>query len=303
MFRNALVMLTLMVAFGLQAVMIPLSCPHGTATVSTYGGVMTSWRPLGGDDVFASAVDYEKCERGTQIHCGLPICWPWAVNEGPVGGRIHGVARYAEWKVKSRTADSLVLELDETEETLAAWPHKFHLELHYSISNGLDVAFLARNTDDHAYACTELFHPYFSVGDVGSITVSGLNGCRYLAKTVPGDDGLRIWRGDFTVPDLGKTKVGYVFDCLDGRCRLNDPKKNRWIEVKYTGSCKICLWNSGLDFSVYGRADRADFGRRFMCVEGGTIYRDRAYTLASGESHVLKVRVTSGMLGLPPVRP
>ena len=63
---------------------IVISSPSGgVARVNLFGGVVTSWVPAGGTEVFAMAKPYAACARGEQIHGGLPICWPWFVFEGP----------------------------------------------------------------------------------------------------------------------------------------------------------------------------------------------------------------------------
>ena len=51
------------------------------------------------------------------------------------------------------------------------------------------------------------------------------------------------------------------------------------------------MWNSGPDFSVFGESDDPGYGRHFICVEGATLYRDRAYTLAPGASHALRASI------------
>ena len=100
----------------------------GKAVADTYGARLISWRPAGGEEVFALPKPYDKCPRadGVQIHGGLPIYWPWFVFEGPEGCKIHGVTSYAEWKVKERTASRVVFALDDKPATRAAWPHPFH---------------------------------------------------------------------------------------------------------------------------------------------------------------------------------
>ena len=72
---------------------------------------------------------------------------------------------------------------------------------------------------------------------------------------------------------------------------MADPVLNRKIEVAYEGNIKIVVWNSGPDFSPFGGADDPDYGLRFVCVEGATLYRDRAYTLKPGETHTLKLAI------------
>lgn len=272
--------------------LVTLMCQQGTAKVSTYGGVMTSWKPIGSAEVFAMAKDFDSCERGMQIHGGFPLCWPWAVFEGPQGCKIHGVTRYCDWTVKSSTDSSVVLELNENAETLKVWPHRFHLELTYAISNRLEVTFRAVNTDDHPYACTELFHPYFNVGDVTRCRVTGMDGLKYFWKGEADQGDQRRWSGDFAASAFKSAVPGYVFEQGDCTHQIVDEALGRRLQISYAGNIKLCIWNSGVDFSVCGESECPDFGRRFLCFEGGTLYRDRAYVLKPGETHVLKAAVS-----------
>ena len=259
------------------------SADGGKAVADTYGARLVSWRPAGGEEVFALPKPYDKCPReaGVQIHGGLPIYWPWFVFEGPEGCKIHGVTSYAEWKVKERSASRVVFELNDSPATRAAWPHPFRAELAYELGDTLTATFTAVNTGNEPYACTEGFHPYFRVGDTMRCTVTGTDGARYF------------WKGDFPASLVAVGKPGYVFEEKNGphRHQLKDPVLNRAIEVTYEGNIKLVMWNSGPDFSKFGSADDPSYGSRFLCMEGATLYRDRAYTLAPGASHTLKATI------------
>ena len=267
----------------------------GIATVDEYGARLVSWRPAGGDEVFAMAKSRDKWPAGEQIHGGLPIYWPWFVFEGPEGCRIHGVTGYAEWRIKERAPDRVVLSLDDDETTRRAWPHRFHAEMEYALTSTLAVAFRVTNTDKNAYACTEGLHPYFRVGDVGKCVVTGADGARYFWKGEAEKGDRRVWEGDFPCRLVATGKPGYVFEEKSPSGvhvhDLVDPVLGRTLRLSYEGSVKFVVWNSGPDFAALGGADDPDFGRRFVCVEGATLYRDRAYTLAPGETHTLALTV------------
>ena len=72
----------------------------GRAVADAYGARIVSWRPAGGEEVFAMARSRDRWSVGEQVHGGVPIYWPWFVFEGPEGCKIHGVTSYAEWRVK-----------------------------------------------------------------------------------------------------------------------------------------------------------------------------------------------------------
>jgi D-hexose-6-phosphate mutarotase len=273
------------------------SAAGGRATVYSFGARLTDWEPAsGGGEVFAMPKPYPKAWQEGQIHGGIPLCWPWFVFEGPEGCRIHGLTGYFPWKVKARASDRVTFELDDTPETRRLWPHKFHAELEYAFAgDALTATFRATNTGDAPFTCTEGFHPYFRVGDVAKCSVTGADGTRYFWKGEVEKGDRRVWKGDFPCALLAEGKPGYVFEepSPDGVHvhSLIDPVLNRRIEVSYEGSIKFVTWNSGPDFSRFGGADDPEFGKKFVCVEGGTLYRDRAYTLNPGQTHELKMTV------------
>ena len=272
-----------------------VSMEGGKAVADTYGARLVSWRPAGGEEVFAMARSRDKWLAGEQVHGGIPIYWPWFVFEGPQGCKIHGVTSYAEWQVKERSENRVVFALDDNEATRRAWPHRFHAELEYTLGDTLSAVFQVTNVDTNAYACTEGFHPYFRVGDVRECTVSCTDGLRYFCKAEADLGDKRVWSGDFPCRLPHEKGAGYVIEekSKEGAHMhvLNDPVLNRSIAITFEGNIKIVVWNSGPDFAPFGGADSPDYGRQFVCVEGATLYRDRAYTLAPGETHTLKLGV------------
>ena len=270
---------------------------HGgsSAVVDTYGALLTSWLPAGGEEVFAMAKSRDKWPAGEQIHGGLPIYWPWFVFEGPEGCRIHGVTGYAQWQIKERTADSVVLSLDDTEDTRRVWPYRFHAEMEYRLGEKLSAAFRVTNTGEARFAATEGIHPYFRVGDTGKCTVTGTDGARYYWKGEAEKGDRRVWEGDFPCNRVATGKPGFVFEEKSPEGvhvhDLVDPVLGRTLRISYEGSIKLVIWNSGPDFSKFGGSDDPDYGRRFVCVEGAALYRDRAYTLQPGETHSLKLSI------------
>ena len=294
--KNITLILGGLAALAASAATVEIVSPDGgRAVADTYGARLVSWRPVSGDEVFAMPKPYDKCPResGRQTHGGLPIYWPWFVFEGPEGCKIHGVTSYAEWKVKERSASRVVFELDDTPTTSAAWPHPFHAELTYELGSVLTATFTATNTGTEPYSCTEGFHPYFRVGDTMRCTVTGTDGARYFWKGEADKGDRRRWKGDFPACLVAVGKPGYVFEEKDGPHRhlLKDPVLNRAIDVTYEGNIKFVMWNSGPEFEKLGTADDPAYGSRFLCLEGGTLYRDRAYTLTPGASHTLKASI------------
>lgn len=237
---------------------VVLSNANGSARVDFRGANMRSWKPAGKTEVLGNL--------------GIPVYWPWAIYEGRPGCDIHGLTPYFDWKVVSQTSDSVVLSLDDNESSRRVWPHKFHAEMEYRLGETLTAEFRVTNTDDHAYACTDLLHPFFRVSHPTNCTIEGLSGSKYFWKYEADKGADRIWEGAFPVKNISGGKPGIVFETGDGAYTLVDG--NRRITANFKG---------GVKFVGYVAPEGA------VAMETGNIYRDRAYTLAPGETHTLSV--------------
>lgn len=255
--------------------LIGLRSKTGSARVETRGGTMVSWEQDGFGEVLALPCESDIGRLDAEVHGGIPICWPWAVHEGPSGCRIHGIVRYREWSVVSCTDDAVVLSLDDDAATKVEWPYQFHLELTYRLTDGLDVEFKVKNTGSRSFVCTELFHPYFRVGDVCQCRVTGTDCARYFWRKEADAGDCRTWQGDFACTRFVEAVPGFVFEENGRRHVLIDPVLGRELNICYSGNSKLVIWGD----------------RRFVCVEGGTPYRDCAYELDPGQSHGLGMSI------------
>ena len=237
---------------------VVLSNASGTARVDFRGANMRSWRPAGKTEVLGNL--------------GIPIYWPWAIYEGRPGCNIHGLTPYFDWKLLSRTDDSVVLVLEDSESSRRVWPHKFHAEMEYRLGETLSAEFRVTNTDDHAYSCTELLHPFFRVSHPSNCSVEGLSGSKYFWKYEADKGADRVWDGPFPIKNISGGKPGIVFERGDGAYTLVDGDRRVTAEFK-----------GGIKFIAYVAPEGA------VSMETGTVYRDRAYTLAPGETHSVSV--------------
>lgn len=243
------------------ATQVTLSNETGEARVDLRGANMRSWKPV----------------RKTEVlgNLGIPVYWPWAIYEGRPGCDIHGLTPYYDWKVVSKTEDSVVLALDDSESTMRVWPHKFHAEMEYRLGETLTATFTVTNTDDHGYSCTDLLHPFFRVSHPSNCTIEGLSGSKYFWKYEADKGGDRIWKGAFPVKNISGGKPGIVFETGDGAYTLVDGKRRVTAEFK-----------GGIKFVAYVAPEGA------VAMETGTIYRDCSYTLQPGEAHTVSVSLS-----------
>lgn len=238
-----------------------LSNAYNTLTVETDGARLVSYVPAHGDEVMARLADGSG---------GMPICWPWFSGHGPKGCRRHGLARYCPFKVVRRDESpldsALELELVAAEETLKAFDFAFRLRVVYRLTDRLEISLAGTNLDKRPFAVTEMFHPYFRVGDVSACRVKGLGEERIAA-------GPRI-------VDLPEVPV-HAYS-------LMDPVLGRELKFTSTGDCAAVVWNPGeRPATAVSSALAPGEWRRFVCVENGTALPEQAYVLQPGQSHTL----------------
>ena len=271
------------------AVIVALTNRFGSVSVDTFGARVVSYRPAGGDEVLARLCDGSG---------GIPLCWPWYVNDGPEGCRRHGVARYHEFsREESENDDELRLRLVSDEMTRREFPHDFRLTLSVRLADCLTLELAGENVGTTAFDVTEMLHPYFRVGDARRCVVRGVGGCRYRDNRTPQLGDGRIWRGDYQVDEGSRV---FELKAPESLLRLEDPVLGRAFGLRFGNSAKAVVWSSGEQTSrsadVTSRLRSGEW-RTFVCVENGTCYRDRAYRLCPGERHVL--RSTIAVTGLP----
>ena len=144
--------------------------------------------------------------------------------------------------------------------------------MEYCLGETLSATFTVTNTGDEAYSCTELLHPFFRVSHPSNCTIEGLSGSKYFWKYEADKGTDRIWKGVFPVKSIAGGKPGIVFETGDGAYTIVDG--GRRVTANFKG---------GIKFVAYVAPEGA------VAMETGTIYRDRAYTLAPGESHSVSV--------------
>ena len=99
----------------------------------------------------------------------FPICGRLVGSQYSYAGQvydlpIHGFARNKEWEVIHQKANVLTLQLQADEETLAAYPWRFSLEMVYTLEGDtLSVATILHNLDDKTMLFALGGHPGFNV--------------------------------------------------------------------------------------------------------------------------------------------
>jgi len=255
---------------------VALRAPDGaSAVVLLHGAQVVSWQPAGGGErLFVS--ERARFGAGASVRGGVPVIFPQFGGRGPLPR--HGFARTRAWQLaraETGDADALaVLQLADSEETWALWPHPFALELTVCVrGDRLDVELAATNTGEAGFDFTAALHTYLRVAEVEAARLAGLRGCRYEDATtgaghVDEDDAVRIGG-----------EIDRVYCGVSTALVLDEGKRRLRIEA--TNFPDVVVWNPWQEKSAaMADLEPADF-RRFLCVEAALV--EQPVRLAAGE--------------------
>jgi glucose-6-phosphate 1-epimerase len=270
---------------------------QATATVCTQGAQLIHWQPRRETQpvtFIAAAVQYTA---GKPLRGGIPVCWPWfGPHASDRSMSNHGFARNFVWQADVPVqveggATRLVLTLSDSEATRALWPHAFRLECRISAGDVLQVELATTNTGHEEFSYTEALHTYFRIGDIGEISVAGLDGTQYADSA---DGGARRRQSG---PVRFTGEVDRVFLDTEAACTILDPRLGRRIDIEKSGSRSTVVWNPWTDkagrFADLGSSVQAEGSwRQMVCIETANAL-DNLLDLAPGQTHCMTVRYQS----------
>ena len=179
----------------------------------------------------------------------------------------HGIARNYEHAVVDRAADgsSVTFELCDSDETRAAYPYSFKLNMAYAITGEatLSQTFRVTNTGDATLPFCVGGHPAFNV-PVGAAAEEVfedyvLKFARPWSCTLPviGEDGLMSWDNAFECPQgsdtVALTHASFTHDALmftdapDSVLTLLGTKSGHGVRVEFPGFPFIGVWSAAND--------------------------------------------------------
>jgi glucose-6-phosphate 1-epimerase len=261
---------------------IEIENAKATAVISVYAGQVLSFQPKSAaqDLMFASQKAYYQL--GKAIKGGIPICWPWfGPDPEGLGRAAHGFVRNRLWNV-ARTLTTgegdtqVILELTDTPETRAIWPHAFTLSLVVTVGESLTVELITRNQVESPLTVTQALHTYFRVGDINQVQVLGLEGIHYLDKTDGGIEKTQV--GPVTIAqEVDRVYTNVTADELV----IADASLGRRICIADEGSKTAIVWNPWIEIAK-NMADLEDLDYlKFICVETANAAED-IVTIAPG---------------------
>lgn len=184
----------------------------------------------------------------------------------------HGFARDREFQVLAQTEDAVTFQLLYDEDSLAIYPFKFDLSVHYQLQDAtLTVCYEVRNLDDDTMYFSIGAHPAFKVPIQSHLGFQDYQ----LSIDIPSEQSLPI--SIYPLTEAGLTKVvgmpylkshqqviplhpdlfkkdAMVFKGMKAAViSLESTMDNRKLTFVYTGFPYLGLWNA--------------YGAPFVCIE------------------------------------
>jgi glucose-6-phosphate 1-epimerase len=245
-----------------------------TGELFLQGAQVTAWQPSGQRPVIFTSPN-AVFAPGKAIRGGIPVIFPW-FGPHPTDPKApqHGVVRAADWQL-----DRVEREGDAVALTLSLAPEDFALSYRVTFGKELGLELAVRNTSAGAAVLEEALHTYFSVSDVESVSVSGLEQSPFIDKTA----NMQRREPSGAALSLSKETDSVYLDTPDSLI-LRDPGFGRRILIVKQGAASTIVWNPWPEKA----AAMADLGeanwRPMICVEIGNVAGNRI-ALAPGGEH------------------
>jgi D-hexose-6-phosphate mutarotase len=262
---------------------------QATASLCLQGAHLMSWQPKSQSKPVIWLSRDAKLAEGKSIRGGAPVCWPWFgahASEASFPG--HGFARTVPWQViESGTepdgATRLTLRLVESDKTRAQWEHPCNVDLTVIVGDTLRMEMATENTGTTDFVIGEALHTYLQISDIGTVSVTGLNGCEYWDKV----GGSNLRKQDGAITFTGETDRVYINTAAE--CVIQDDKLKRRIHISKSGSLATVVWTPWTEkANKMGDMGQADGWREMVCVESVNAI-DNVVTVTAGTRHTLIV--------------
>jgi glucose-6-phosphate 1-epimerase len=152
--------------------------PGVRITATPRGAHLLTWTTDGVERLWMSPLSGPDAPGA--IRGGVPVLFPQFGAFGPLGK--HGFARTTTWRSVAPATSSpdraeLSFELEDSEQTRAAWPHPFHARIDISAgATELEQALTVTNRGTDNALFTGGLHSYFVVDDPEA-WIEGADGC------------------------------------------------------------------------------------------------------------------------------
>lgn len=255
---------------------IYLRNPHANARISLYGAQILAYQPHDAAQELMFLSEKAIYQKGTAIRGGAPLCWPWFGADPESQGRpSHGFARTSLWELiatqtRPDNATRIVLQLKDSADTHAIWPHRFKLELEIIVGTTLELKLTTHNPNKHPLTISQAIHTYFAVGDIAQTSVQGLDNCTYIDNSKLGKKTTHTQSGAITV----QQEVDRIYLNTPNTISIHDSAWQRHIRIHSTGSQSTVVWNPWIEIATNMMDLNDDDYQRFICVESSNVESD-----------------------------
>jgi glucose-6-phosphate 1-epimerase len=270
--------------------MLEVSTAWSTAEIYLHGAHVTHFQKKG-DSPLLFLSQCSRFGENEPIRGGVPVIFPWF---GPREGMPqHGFVRLKNWELKevAPAADGSVSVrfcLPEYPEASAFPP--FSVDYVVTVNETLSLELVVTNRSQEAFTFEDCLHTYFEVGDISSVSVTGLKGVKYLdkvqnfAEKKEAGDSIKV-----------SSEVDRIYQNTTEPIEIFDQKLGRKIRVEKHGSVSTVVWNPW----IAKAQQMPDFGndeyQRMLCVESGNVAAN-SIRLPPNETSRLSVKMSSTAL-------
>lgn len=260
----------------------------GNLTIAEAGATVTSWVPDGHRDVLFVS----DAGRHPSVHGGIPLCAPWfgKGRDEVTVPRSHGLIKWVPWRLSSHEQDGgdqvSVWSLDsgDVAHLPGASDYPDDLSYSYTVRSGSELTVsLTITSPTTETIIDQAFHTYFSVSDLASITIDGLDGTRSRDYV----------RGGLESVHTGELRLeGYhdtIYFGATGPITLADT--DRVITIEPMGTRDAIVWNPGADNAERTAGMNPEDWRQFICIELGNVQR-HSVTVPAGGSVTMGMRIS-----------
>jgi D-hexose-6-phosphate mutarotase len=241
--------------------------------------------------IFMSAKSHFK--NGEPIRGGVPIIFPWFGNRN--GEPSHGFARTAEWQLVKTSASpdgSVMLHFALPQIPGRDLWNSLRTEFVVTVAETLTMELISINDScDDTFEIENCLHTYFQIGDIGAISISGLQDAAFLDNAA-GGNGERKIQNEAELRISRETNRIYL-DATNA-VEIRDEKLKRKIRVEKFNSHSTVVWNPWTTQKLPDDFDPAEY-KNMVCVESGNVKQNKI-SLAPGKSTALKVVLSSRAL-------
>jgi D-hexose-6-phosphate mutarotase len=272
--------------------LVKIKTPWSSAEIYLNGAHVAHFQKDGEPPlIFMSAKSYFAPDKA--IRGGVPICFPWFGNRDDDSS--HGFARFTEWQlVKTATTDTGAVTLQFSLPEIAGRPDWKSLRTDFFVTVAATLTMELVTTNDscgETLTIENCLHTYFLVGDIGAISLNGL-------ENIPFDDfafganGARRSASDSALRITQETNR--VYPNHSNTVTIRDEKSKRVISVEKSNSQSTVVWNPWTTQKLPDDFDPAEHAQ-MVCVESGNVKQNRLI-LEPGQTTALKAVLSSEAL-------